>query len=81
MLIKQISIVGVRTGEVFNRDPNLGRQTRQKLFQLLDDGVIDPYVCASIPLEDATSALELLQNRRVIGKAVVAPDPSALGAN
>ena len=80
ILIKQISVIGVRAGEMGRRNPALGQQTRDELYELLERGVIDPYVCASYPLADAVAALRLLEERRVIGRAVVtagsSPSPS-----
>jgi len=71
ILIKQISVIGVRAGEIGRRDPQLGEQNRKALYQLLEDGVIDPYVCAAFPLEQAVDAMKMLAERKVIGKVVV----------
>ena len=71
ILIKQISVIGVRAGEIGRRDPALGIQNNRALYQLLKDGAIDPYVCAGFPLEEAVDALKMLEERKVIGKVVV----------
>ncbi len=71
ILIKQISVIGVRAGEIGRRDPELGLRTRKELYQLLKDGAIDPYVCAGFPLEQAVEAMKMLEERKVIGKVVV----------
>lgn len=71
ILIKQIAVIGVRAGEIGRRDPALGEKNQAALYQLLEEGSIDPYVCASFRLEDAVSAMRMLEERRVIGKVVV----------
>ena len=71
ILIKHISVIGVRAGEIGRRDPELGKRNMEALYQLLETGAIDPYVCASFPLEHAVEAMKMLENRTVVGKVVV----------
>ena len=71
ILIKQISVIGVRAGEIGRRDPKLGKRVRDTLYKLLEDKEIDPYVCAGFPLEQAVDAMKMLEERKVIGKVVV----------
>ena len=71
ILIKQISVIGVRAGEIGRRDPELGKRNMEVLYHLLESGAIDPYVCAGFPLEQAVEAMKMLENRKVVGKVVV----------
>ena len=71
ILIKSISVIGVRAGEIGRRDPELGRQNQAALWDLATSGAIDPYVCAGFPLERAVDAMRMLENRDVVGKCVV----------
>ena len=71
ILIKQISVIGVRAGEIGRRDPELGKQTREEIFELLTSGAIDPHVCAAFPLENSIDAMKMLEERKVVGKVVV----------
>lgn len=71
ILIKSISVIGVRAGEIGRRDPELGRQNQADLWDLATSGAIDPYVCAGFPLERAVDAMRMLENRDVVGKCVV----------
>ena len=71
ILIKQIAVIGVRAGEIGRRNPELGARNNRELFQLLQDGAIDPYVCAGFPLEQAVDAMKMLEQRKVVGKVVV----------
>ncbi len=71
ILIKSISVIGVRAGEIGRRDPALGRRNQQALWRLAESGAIDPHVCAGFPLERAVDAMRMLENRDVVGKCVV----------
>ena len=71
ILIKSISVIGVRAGEIGRRDPELGRRNQAALWELAQSGAIDPYVCAGFPLEQAVAAMQMLENRDVVGKCVV----------
>jgi NADPH2:quinone reductase len=71
ILIKQIAVIGVRAGEIGRRNPELGKKNNAALYKLLEEGAIDPYVCAGFPLKDAVLAMKMLEERKVIGKVVV----------
>ena len=71
ILIKQIAVIGVRAGEYGRRDPARGKVVDDRLYEMAASGDIDPYVCAGFPLEAAVDAMRMLENRDVIGKAVV----------
>lgn len=71
ILMKSISVIGVRAGEIGRRDPELGRRNQEALQELAQSGAIDPYVCAGFPLEQAVDAMRMLENRDVVGKCVV----------
>ncbi len=71
ILIKHLSVIGVRAGEIGRRDPALGERNQKTLYELLANGNIDPYICAAFPLENAVDAMQMLTDRKVVGKAVV----------
>jgi NADPH2:quinone reductase len=71
ILIKSLSVIGVRAGEYGRREPEKGAQVHEALFDLAESGRIDPYISASFPLEDAVSAMRMLTDRKVVGKVVV----------
>ena len=70
-LIKGFSVVGVRAGEYGRRDPETGKRNIETIDRWAAEGKIDPYVCATFPLEKAVDAMRLLQERKAIGKVVV----------
>ena len=71
ILIKQISVIGVRAGEIGKRDPTLGVKFASELQELAESGKIQPHVSHAFPLEQAVDAMRLLENRQVVGKCVV----------
>jgi NADPH:quinone reductase len=71
ILIKSLSVIGVRAGEYGRREPQKGVEVRNALFELAESGRIDPYICAAFPLDDAVGAMRMLTERKVVGKVVV----------
>lgn len=71
ILIKQISVIGVRAGEYGRQDPAKGIENRQRLYAMAEAGEIDPYISHALPLVEAVDAMRLLEQREVVGKAVV----------
>lgn len=71
ILIKGISVVGVRAGEYGRRHPEKGKANAAAVHRMAANGEIDPYVCKAFPLEHAVQAMRLLQNREAVGKTVV----------
>lgn len=81
ILIKQISVIGVRAGEYGRRNPARGRIVRDALHAMAAAGEIDPYVCAGFPLERAVDAMRLLADRKAVGKVVVTLNDYSLDAD
>jgi NADPH:quinone reductase len=81
ILIKHISVIGVRAGEIGRRNPAIGERCDRELTKLLESGAIDPYVCAGFPLEQAVEAMDMLTQRKVVGKVVVTMNGYTIQAN
>lgn len=71
ILIKQLSVIGVRAGEYGRLYPEEGRENEQAIYDLAATGRIKPYVCKAFPLEEAVGAMQMLESRNVVGKCVV----------
>ena len=71
ILIKQISVIGVRAGEYGRLYPEEGARNEQAIYDLASSGAIDPYVCRAFPLSEGLAAMQMLESRNVIGKCVV----------
>ncbi|MCX7360797.1 MAG: NADPH:quinone oxidoreductase family protein [Alphaproteobacteria bacterium] len=73
VLIKGLSILGVRAGETLRRQPELG-QNYDELPRLAALGVMRPHVSHRFPMERAADAFRALIDRKVVGKAVIEMD-------
>lgn len=71
LLLKGVSLVGVRVGEHGRRDPEVERRTLETLRRMAEAGELRPHISHRLPLERAAEALELLERRQVVGKAVL----------
>jgi len=72
VLIKGLSILGVRAGETIRRhSPELGRDYTEELPRLAALGVMRPHISHRFPMERAAEAFQLLLDRKVVGKAVI----------
>ena len=71
VLIKGLSILGVRAGETLRRQPELGL-TYDELPRLAALGVMRPHISHRFPMERAADAFRALIDRKVVGKAVIA---------
>lgn len=71
VLIKQISIVGVRAGEFGRIDPDAGERVNQSLLALAAEGLLHPRVHATLPFSGVAEAFDLLSSRAAIGRVVV----------
>lgn len=73
VLIKGYTVMGLRAGEATRRNPELGKRTRAALIELANQGVMRPAISHRFSLDQAGDALKALENRDVIGRAVVMP--------
>jgi NADPH2:quinone reductase len=70
-LLKGCQIVGVFWGAHTLREPKAHAENMADLFRLYAEGKIKPRISANFPLEDAAKALEMMQDRKVMGKVVL----------
>lgn len=73
-LLKGCQIVGVFWGAHTVREPQNHAENMGDLFRLYGEGKIKPRISASYALPQAGEALQLLQDRKVLGKVVVTMD-------
>ena len=70
-LLKSCDVCGVFWGAFAARDPEANAKHIATLFDLLKAGKIKPKVSATFPLERGGEAIQLLADRKAIGKIVV----------
>jgi NADPH2:quinone reductase len=73
VLLKGCQIVGVFWGSFVSRDPAKNAANARAVMSWVADGSLRPHVDAAIRFADATSALERLERREVMGKLVLVP--------
>ncbi|MDU9003243.1 NADPH:quinone oxidoreductase family protein [Sedimentitalea todarodis] len=73
-LLKGCQVVGVFWGASTVRDPKGHLENVGELFQLYAEGKIKPRISARFPLAQAAEALNMMQERKVMGKVVVTMD-------
>jgi len=72
-LIKGFSVVGVRAGEYGRRDPAKGREDMDAVWKMIASGTLRPNIHNTYPLENWGAAFNAMAERRVVGRAIIAP--------
>ncbi|QJB68512.1 zinc-binding dehydrogenase [Parasphingorhabdus halotolerans] len=70
-LIKAYSLIGVRAGETPRRDPALAKRQSDALQELAEIGAMRPHISHHFSLDDTTAGLRTIEDRKVIGRAVI----------
>ncbi len=73
-LLKGSQIVGVFWGASVMQEPKGHAENMADLFAMYAKGQIKPRISASYPIEQAAEALNLMQDRKVLGKVVLTVD-------
>ncbi len=71
LLIKDASVIGFTVGGLQRHDPAWAKRNADVLMAWLASGRIRPYISHRVALADTATALKLITERQVIGKAIV----------
>jgi NADPH2:quinone reductase len=71
LLIKGASVLGVRAGEAVRRNPASGKARLKALLGWAEAGKIRPHVSHRLPLADYAQAMQLLVDRKAIGRVAL----------
>lgn len=71
LLMRNVSVVGAGWGAYLTHDPSLARRVDARLRRLVSRGELIPPVGRIYPMADAALALEALEERHGVGKAIV----------
>ncbi len=74
ILLKNMSVIGLWWGNYRLHNPQLIRQTQQRLYQMYGDGAIKPVIHSSIEFKNLPQALALIESRQSYGKIVINAD-------
>jgi len=70
-LLKGCQIVGVFWGSFAMREPHKNRANAQQIFEHVAGGRLHPHVGLALPFERAREAWEQMEQRKLVGKAVL----------
>ncbi|MGD8416629.1 MAG: NADPH:quinone oxidoreductase family protein [Pseudomonadales bacterium] len=71
LLVKDAELIGFTIGALARHDPAWMQRNADELMSLLAAGRIRPYISHVLPLEKTAEALNLIRERKVIGKAIL----------
>jgi NADPH:quinone reductase len=71
LLLGNTEVVGAGWGAYVMSKPDVTREIGERVAELMDRGVARPVVGARFPLDEASAALRLLDERRATGKVVL----------
>lgn len=71
LLIKDAEVIGYTVGALNRQDPEWAARNSRVLLGWLASKRINPYISHRLPLERTAEALNLIRQRKVIGKAIV----------
>ena len=71
LLLKGSALIGVFWGRFVEEEPEKSKENFDQLFVWLQKKELAPYISHRFPLENATEALKVLTNRKVVGKCLV----------
>lgn len=70
-LLKGAALVGVFWGTFSRREPQVNFANFQQLFAWHKEGIVKPLISQVLPLDEATTLLHMLTERKAVGKLVV----------
>jgi NADPH2:quinone reductase len=70
-LLKGCSIVGVYWGDFARREPERFARSVKRLGEWFQQGKLKPHISATLPLDRAVEALQMMASRKAIGKIVL----------
>lgn len=71
ILIKTYTVIGVRAGATPRRVPEIAERQKQALIELAERGAMRPHISHRFALNDVENAMLALENREIIGRAVL----------
>jgi NADPH2:quinone reductase len=75
LLLGNTEVVGAGWGAYVMSKPELNREIGAAIARMVDEGVVRPIVGARFPLEQASAALHMIDERRATGKVVLEVRP------
>ena len=73
-LLKGASLVGVFWGSFTAHEPETNQQNIADINKMLIEGNIKPLISKTFPMDRAVEAIQMIGNRKVMGKVVLIND-------
>jgi NADPH2:quinone reductase len=74
LLLKNIAVVGMAISSYFDRRAPEIATAQAAIFDLWKQDKVHPHIMAEFPLDDFDKAIALLEDRKIIGKAILVMD-------
>ncbi|MET1045481.1 MAG: NADPH:quinone oxidoreductase family protein [Hyphomicrobium sp.] len=74
LLVKNIAITGLQWSDYRDRTPARIEEVQNEIFKLWQAGAVKPHVMKEFPFSELPTALELIEQGRIRGKAVIVTD-------
>ena len=71
LLLKNAAVVGMTINSYLDRKSIEIEQTQHAIFDLYQQGKIHPHIMSRFPLDQFMDAIRLLEDRKIVGKAVL----------
>jgi NADPH2:quinone reductase len=71
VLFRNVDVIGAAWGEFVSSHPEISATIAADLERMVAAGAVRPLIGATYPLDDAVRGLEDIEQRRIVGKAVV----------
>lgn len=71
LLIKDATVIGLTVGAFGRFEPEAAEQNFKDLMTFVAEGKLAPYVSHQLPMDRVAEAMQLIQNRLVVGKVVL----------
>jgi NADPH2:quinone reductase len=71
LLLRNVSVVGAGWGAYALLNPERNRAASEAVGKMIDDGFVKPIIGACLPLDQASEALRIIDERRAVGKVVL----------
>ena len=76
LLLKNIAVVGMAISSYFDRCAPEVATAQAAIFELWKDDKVHPHIMARFPLDEFSKAIALIEDRKIVGKAVLVMEDS-----
>jgi NADPH2:quinone reductase len=75
LLLKNIAVIGIQWSDYRERTPERVSEAQRGIFELYQQGRLDPHIDATLPLEQFADALRALRDGKAHGKFILQVRP------